>query len=402
MDSSDKPTFIPLPFANSAAPPYINDIPTASQIGITNGAASYTDGFPPLNFVPIASGGYPPRGADFNGLMNQISAGLRWVQAGGLSPYDATYSAAISGYPSGAVISSDFYVGLLWISTDDNNTSNPDTGGAGWKPFNRWRLTADTTFWVDEATGSDSDNGLTLGTAFATIAKASAVIEDFIDLSGFVVTVRIQPGNYSEPISMAGRLPGSNNGAASIIFRASDGPVNIDTMIGNGSVVGTEGAAFTLTGNDFTFSALDGDGTIVACIWASFATITISGDVAYSGSREANVYAGPGGIITYAAGVVETISADSPRHFWANYGLINAFSTVSVILDSTPAFSVCYANSTSLGWIQTSGYTVVSGTATGTRYVVDVNAVITTNGGGANNFPGNGAGVASNGGQYIA
>ena len=38
-----------------------NLIPVPSQIGITPGAASFTDGFPPLTATPIGSGGIPPR-----------------------------------------------------------------------------------------------------------------------------------------------------------------------------------------------------------------------------------------------------------------------------------------------------------------------------------------------------
>ena len=57
MQSSNIPSKIPLPFAYSASGSYINTIPTASQIGIVNGKASLTDGFPPLTFSPISAGG---------------------------------------------------------------------------------------------------------------------------------------------------------------------------------------------------------------------------------------------------------------------------------------------------------------------------------------------------------
>lgn len=131
MKATDIPSYFPKPFADSAGSGYINPIPTASQIGITDGAASLTDGFPPLTFTPKASGGVPPFGADFNGILNQTTAVARWIQAGGLSVYDATFSTAIGGYPSGAVlVRADG--GGFWISTADDNTTDPDTGGAGW------------------------------------------------------------------------------------------------------------------------------------------------------------------------------------------------------------------------------------------------------------------------------
>ena len=66
------PTKIPLPFGFAAAVGEINTIPTASQIGIVNGRASLHDGFPPNTFLPITTGGVPPFGGDFNGILNEI------------------------------------------------------------------------------------------------------------------------------------------------------------------------------------------------------------------------------------------------------------------------------------------------------------------------------------------
>ena len=131
MQSTNIPSKIPLPFANSAGSSYKNTIPTASQIGITNGKASLTDGFPPLTFTPISSGGVPPFGADMNGILNEITAIQQWQEAGGFFPYDSSFSTTIGGYPKGAVLQSSSFNGL-WVSTAENNTTNPDTGGAGW------------------------------------------------------------------------------------------------------------------------------------------------------------------------------------------------------------------------------------------------------------------------------
>lgn len=131
MQSSNIPTKIPLPFAYNAGAGYKTTIPTASQIGIVNGRASLNDGFPPLNFVPISSGGVPPFGADVNGILNEITAITQWQQAGGFFFYDSSFSTTIGGYPKGAILQSSSSSGL-WISTAENNTTNPDTGGAGW------------------------------------------------------------------------------------------------------------------------------------------------------------------------------------------------------------------------------------------------------------------------------
>lgn len=135
MKASQIPVKFPIPFGNSAV--NITAIPQASQIGVQGGRASLTDGFPPLCFIPEASGGIPPWGADFNGLFNQITAWNQWQNAGGMTVFDAIFSAAVGGYPQGATIASATAPGTLWVSLVDNNTQNPDTtaGNPGWVPL---------------------------------------------------------------------------------------------------------------------------------------------------------------------------------------------------------------------------------------------------------------------------
>lgn len=111
-----------------------NTIPVASQIGVTPGAASLTDGFPPLTMTPLAAGGIPPFGADANGILNWLSAICQWGNAGGMYTYDAAFSTAIGGYPKGSTLLKADYSGS-WFCLTDNNTTNPDAGGAGWTTY---------------------------------------------------------------------------------------------------------------------------------------------------------------------------------------------------------------------------------------------------------------------------
>ncbi|WP_243772040.1 phage tail protein [Burkholderia anthina] len=130
MQSSQSPTLVPLAFAANGTK---RTIPEASQIGITAGAASLNDGFPPLTFTPIAAGGVPPAGADFNGILNLITQSLRWQHAGGQYSYNSAFAndTNVGGYPRGAVLMRADNSGM-WLNQTDNNTANPDTGGAGW------------------------------------------------------------------------------------------------------------------------------------------------------------------------------------------------------------------------------------------------------------------------------
>jgi hypothetical protein len=135
MKAADIPSKFPIPFASAAGGSYVRGIPEDSQIGINDGWASLHDGFVPLNFQPIASGGVPPFGQDMNGILKQITPWSRWQNAGGLVPYDAAFSAAIGGYPDGAMLISATQPALLWLCVVDDNTTNPDAGGAGWVAF---------------------------------------------------------------------------------------------------------------------------------------------------------------------------------------------------------------------------------------------------------------------------
>lgn len=135
MQLINAPGKLVLPFAASGAK---NAIPVASQIGIVAGAASLTDGFPPLTRTPLAAGGVPPSGLDMNGIIYELSAILRWANAGAGYVYDGTFAADsnVGGYPKGArVLRSD---GLgYWFNTADNNTTDPEGAGAvaaGWVP----------------------------------------------------------------------------------------------------------------------------------------------------------------------------------------------------------------------------------------------------------------------------
>lgn len=133
MLASQIPTKFNIPFANGAGASFINPIPQGSQIGITAGAASLTDGFPPVTFLPVGAGGTAPWGRDFNGILNQVSAWCRWVGAGSPCKFDATFAVAVGGYPQGALLASNT-AGNAWLSLIDNNTTDPNAtaGAPGW------------------------------------------------------------------------------------------------------------------------------------------------------------------------------------------------------------------------------------------------------------------------------
>lgn len=89
--------------------------------------ASYSAGFPMLNMTPISAGGVAPYGADFNGILHDLSHAIMWQQALGIRPFDAVLSNG-DGYPAGSFVT---HSGALWKSTVDDNKVAPP--GAGWE-----------------------------------------------------------------------------------------------------------------------------------------------------------------------------------------------------------------------------------------------------------------------------
>jgi hypothetical protein len=135
MQYTSPPAKFNIPFANSGGK---NTIPQASQIGVVDGAASLTDGFPPLTRTRIDQGGIPPSGLDMNGILFGVTQSIRWTQAGGGNTFDSTFASAIGGYPKGSrVLRSDGRG--YWLNTADSNTTDPEgsasaSTSAGWVP----------------------------------------------------------------------------------------------------------------------------------------------------------------------------------------------------------------------------------------------------------------------------
>jgi hypothetical protein len=134
MNQADHPRRFPIPFANSAGASYIRTVPKDAVTPTSSDApASLEEGFPPECFTPEGSGGIPPSGKDFNGILRDITDGLQWVQSGGPAIFNSDFSTAIGGYPKGARLASTVTAGVEFISLVDGNTTDPDSiSSANW------------------------------------------------------------------------------------------------------------------------------------------------------------------------------------------------------------------------------------------------------------------------------
>lgn len=122
------PKLLTTPFAIDAEPEMRTDIQNTT--GASPNSATYSVGFPPITMQSLASGGLPPKGADFNGLLYDITGNIVFQTQGNAYPYNAAYATEIGGYPLNARIALDN--GDIVRSTIASNTNNPNTDMTGW------------------------------------------------------------------------------------------------------------------------------------------------------------------------------------------------------------------------------------------------------------------------------
>lgn len=303
MQDSNIPSKFPIPWANAAGGSFIVTIPTASQIGITPGAASLTDGFVPVNFVNDSAGGVNPRGVDFNGILKQITQWCQWEQAGAPVAYDATFSAAIGGYPKGAVLSAAT-LGAFWLSTVDNNSTNPDAGGAGWVSWLSGRYLNTQRF-------------LTAGTFTYTPTAGTNSIEVEVQAGGGAGSG--SPATGASQISCGG---GGGSGAWAM-KRILSGFSGATVTVGVGGVpaLGAAGGNGGTSSLGALASALGGLGGSPAGPASSSSTFSSAGGAAGSSgvSGDLNVTGGAGASTIVLAGSIVIFPA-APSKFSGGYG----------------------------------------------------------------------------------
>ena len=278
-----------IPWANSAGAAYLRSIPQSSQIGITNCAASLTDGFPPLTFTPSGAGGCPPFGQDFNGILKQLSQWNQWQAAGGPVFFDGTFATNAGGYPSGAKLASAVTPGTTWMSTADSNSTNPDLSTAtnwvqdpGQVPIGTPVQSLSTTI----QTGYVSANGLTIGNGSSNATGRANADTQF--LFNYVWN---NCNNTTCPIFTSGGSP-STRGATPWADFAANKAIAVQNMNGSG-LMGADSQNTTTSSNLVNVPVTSGSRTapnsilgenLHTLLVAELATHTPTGTVNASGS----------------------------------------------------------------------------------------------------------------------
>ncbi len=257
-------------------------------------------------------------------------------------------------------------------------------------------LATDTTFYVSTA-GSDSTGDGSSAAPWATIQKAADFLAEYVDAAGFNITIQLAvAGTYNGAVSFSKPIAGVGNGNPVVILGSVGSAASYIVQNTSGTGLASSASVVKISG----LTIIGTGSTAAACITASTTggIIKIGAGVIFGATQGTHMLAYYGGFINVEASY--TIAGGGVIHCSAATGGIILFSQlITVTVSGTPAFSSYFVTAVAAA-IDCRSVTF-SGSATGTRYFANVGGTINTNGGGANYFPGSGAGSTSNNGTYV-
>ncbi|MFO0906762.1 MAG: hypothetical protein U0835_00070 [Isosphaeraceae bacterium] len=306
-------------------------------------------------------------------------------------------SASIAAYPGAPFIGGKL-TGKLDASKNLADVANASTAlsNLGGVPLAavRTKLTANATFYVNGSTGNDTTGTGASGAPWRTIQKAINAVAANLDLCGFTVTIQVADGTYT-----AGAFAGAPFVGGGTVLLQGNTSTPANCVISTTNVEAISGAGNTvLQVAGFKVQTTTGGAGVKA---SSGAKISIVGPMDFGACASYQLFAtDTGSAIMIGSGY--TISGGALAHKASSVGgeIAYTIGSPSITLTGTPAFSVAFAAASVLSVMNVAGATF-TGSATGPRYLASSNSVISTNGGGANYFPGNSAGSNPTGGQYI-
>ncbi len=253
-----------------------------------------------------------------------------------------------------------------------------------------------TAYYVNPATGADTNDGTTAAKAFRTLQRAVDVVS-LLSIEGAKVTIQCAPSNAYQGVSMRAF---AGSGSVEIVGdRATPGNCRI-TAAGNCvSAAGVSG--YSIAGFRLTSTGGGGVSALSVCVSAiNGGAINVS-DMEYGEAGDAHLFASGGGSIVISG--AHAVIGSAPHHLLAQTGGILRASPVSrpTLNVGASAFTV-FAQADSLGLVAALHYAQINatGAVTGRRAQALLNGVITTSGG-AEFFPGNAPVVTATGGQYV-
>jgi len=271
------------------------------------------------------------------------------------------------------------------------------TGGVS-----KTRLTNSTTFYIS-TTGSDSADGKTPATAWATLQHGWDTVKNEYDIWGQQVVFQLADGTYTSGLQAAGNLTGDYS-AQQVTIRgnvANPGAVVIQPTGTNPSFSATWGAMYAIEGLKMDHHNTTSDMVMVG----QYATIAIGhvefgynfnpwNDITAAFLAHVMIYADytiSGGGQTHM-----DIANDSSLVFPTNCNA--GLFTVTILNNPNFPAGFIYVASNAQAHVQAITW---NGTVQGPRFVVEGNGIIDTCTNDLNYLPGNAPGIIRSGGQYL-
>lgn len=253
----------------------------------------------------------------------------------------------------------------------------------------RIRLMVDATYYISTA-GNDTTGDGTVGNPWRTFQHAVDTAALTLDFGGNTVNIQAANGTYAESVFVSSWVGGGT------LLLLGD-PVTPSNVVINSPTH----CIFSVARNDLQVSGIKliaGGGFAGALFATAQTSITVAGKIEFGTSSGVHFWSESGVFIINSDYL---ISGGATYHYLIEQsGASLSFNSgFTVTLTGTPAFGV-FAFANNLGEIANSNGGTYSGSATGQRYLANMNSVIWTNTGNINFFPGNAPGNTTNGGQF--
>jgi hypothetical protein len=257
----------------------------------------------------------------------------------------------------------------------------------------RDKLVAPRTYFV-RTDGNDSNTGLvnSAGGAFLTIQKAINTVAT-LDINANTTTIQIADGTYTAA-NVLNNVVGFAIPGNLVIQGNNSTPANVVISTTSANAFKADSIAAVWDIKDLKIATTtSGDGiAVINGATVRFRNLNF-GPVASSHLRADNAAR----LIALSS---YTVSGNASFHWFAvNGGEVFVNNGLTITITGTPAIGT-WTFSSVLAIVNCYSLTF-SGAATGVRYGVNANGVVFTNGGSATYLPGNSAGSAASGGQYL-
>lgn len=248
-------------------------------------------------------------------------------------------------------------------------------------------LQSDRTYFVDAGAGNDTNDGLTSGTAFATIQHAIDVCSA-IDGNGHTLTIQLADGTYSGNLAFERPLAGGER------LKIQGNAVSPQNTV----ITAAVGATTTWKGHvkaELRDVQLENSGSTTLIDLSEKADLYIGNIIFKDATSSAQIALQDNSLLTVVADY--SVSGSAQKHILAKSNAVFKMSSQTITVSGGPNFSVAFAEfDTGASYVQNGSSW--SGAATGKRYDITMNATCKSDG--VAHFPGDIAGTTSAGGQY--